>query len=149
MFSPNKIQGIWQEGMLWVEPVATSKLLDCPHPYIKGNSQLKASWADMSYKYAGENTAIIRWWLAETDIFLIVLKVCTVPIWRSWTYLELKSLRHPLNSWAWVVLSSKYGTFPLQCTAINFICGWCYSCIMIVAKGQWITPYRGEMVRLD
>ena len=86
-----------------MEPEATSKLLDCPHPYIKGNSQLKASWADISYKYAGENTAMYHQMMiiiiAKTDIFFIVLKVCTVPIWRSWTYLELKSLRHPLNSW--------------------------------------------------
>ena len=34
-------------------PVATSKLLDAPHSHIKGNSVLKACWADMSYNMPG------------------------------------------------------------------------------------------------
>ena len=29
------------EGMVWVEPVATSKLLESTHLHIKGNSVLK------------------------------------------------------------------------------------------------------------
>ena len=40
---------------MWVEPVATTKLWAIPIPHIKGNSVLKAYWADM---HARENTAV-------------------------------------------------------------------------------------------
>ena len=36
-----------REGMVSVEPVAISKHLGYPHFHIKGNSILKAYWADM------------------------------------------------------------------------------------------------------
>ena len=36
-----------QWSILWVEAVATSKLLESPYSHIKGNSVLKACWADM------------------------------------------------------------------------------------------------------
>ena len=35
--------------MVWAGPVATSKLLGSPDSHIKGNSVLKACWADICW----------------------------------------------------------------------------------------------------
>ena len=43
------------QGILWVEAVTTSKLLESPYSYIKVNSVLKACWADMPYVCWGEH----------------------------------------------------------------------------------------------
>ena len=43
------------QGILWVEAVTTSKILESPYSYIKVNSVLKACWADMPYVCRGEH----------------------------------------------------------------------------------------------
>ena len=45
----------WWEGKIWVEPLATSKLLHSSHFHIKGRSKLKACWADMPCVCWGEH----------------------------------------------------------------------------------------------
>ena len=38
-----------RRGIVWVESVTTTKLMDYPYSYIKGNSVLMACWANMPY----------------------------------------------------------------------------------------------------
>ena len=50
----------WWEGEIWVEPLATSKLLHSSHSHIKEKSVLKACWTDMPYVCWGEHCRFIQ-----------------------------------------------------------------------------------------
>jgi hypothetical protein len=66
VFSPSKILGT-TGGMVWVEPVATSKLLGYLH---KENSILKACWPDMPY-IVGTLGRTLSWWRGPSSQSLL------------------------------------------------------------------------------
>ena len=63
--------------MVWGEPVATTKLWIIPIAHIKGNSILKACWADivrLTCRYARENTVIINYITMIIDYIIVKRK---------------------------------------------------------------------------